>query len=239
MVQRWLDGSRSKGRLATLPEIVSTSGAALVAGQSGFGQLEQRVHDVMAAAEAIDAVLYFDNLADLFARTSGELGDVASCMRPWLERSRVRVLGEITPELVEHHEKRHVGFFAYLNRLPIASLDATRTRSILEALAKHDRRTDPGRPTLSLPPARDAATPLCDLAERYFSYQRSPARPCASMPPCGRPQRARSARTGSRARSAPTMSIVGSRSTRASRCSCCARIERSSCSESSSSSTRG
>jgi ATP-dependent Clp protease ATP-binding subunit ClpC len=99
MVQRWLEGSRSKGRLATLPEIVSTSGAALVAGQSGFGQLEQRVHDVMAAAEMIDAVLYFDNLADLFARTSGELGDVASCMRPWLERSRVRVLGEITPEL--------------------------------------------------------------------------------------------------------------------------------------------
>jgi ATP-dependent Clp protease ATP-binding subunit ClpC len=176
MVQRWLEGSRSKGRLATLPEIVSTSGAALVAGQSGFGQLEQRVHDVMAAAEMIDAVLYFDNLADLFARTSGELGDVASCMRPWLERSRVRVLGEITPELVEHHEKRHVGFFAYLNRLPIAPLDAERSRSILEALAKHDRRTDPGRPTLSLPPGRDAATPLCDLAERYFSYQAFPGK---------------------------------------------------------------
>jgi ATP-dependent Clp protease ATP-binding subunit ClpC len=176
MVQRWLEGSRSKGRLATLPEIVSTSGAALVAGQSGFGQLEQRVHDVMAAAESIDAVLYFDNLADLFARTSGELGDVASSMRPWLERSRVRVLGEITPELVEHHEKRHVGFFAYLNRLPIAALDAERTRSILEALAKHDRRTDPSRPTLSLPPGRDAATPLCDLAERYFSYQAFPGK---------------------------------------------------------------
>jgi ATP-dependent Clp protease ATP-binding subunit ClpC len=176
MVQRWLEGSKSKGRLATFPEIVSTSGAALVAGQSGFGQLEQRVHDVMAAAEAIDAVLYFDNLADLFARTSGELGDVASSMRPWLERSRVRVLGEITPELVEHHEKRHVGFFAYLNRLPIAPLDAERTRSILEALAKHDRRSDPTRPTLSLPPGRDAATPLCDLAERYFSYQAFPGK---------------------------------------------------------------
>jgi ATP-dependent Clp protease ATP-binding subunit ClpC len=176
LVQRWLEGSKSKGRLATLPEIVSTSGAALVAGQSGFGQLEQRVHDVMAAAEAIDAVLYFDNLADLFARTSGELGDVASSMRPWLERGRVRVLGEITPELVEHHEKRHVGFFAYLNRLPIAALNAEQTRSILEALAKHDRRTDPDRPTLSLPPNRDAATPLCDLAERYFSYQAFPGK---------------------------------------------------------------
>jgi ATP-dependent Clp protease ATP-binding subunit ClpC len=176
MVQRWLEGSRSKGRLATLPEIVSTSGAALVAGQSGFGQLEQRVQDVMAAAEAIDAVLYFDNLADLFARNSGELGDVASSMRPWLERSRVRVLGEITPELVEHHEKRHVGFFAYLNRLPIAPLDTERTRSIIEALAKHDRRSDPTRPTLSLPPGRDAATPLCDLAERYFSYQAFPGK---------------------------------------------------------------
>src|SRR5690606_318530 len=80
------------------------------------------------------------------------------------------------PELAEHHEKRHVGFFAYLNRLPIEALDAARSRSILEALAKHDRRTDADRPTLSLPPGRDAATPLCDLAERYFSYQAFPGK---------------------------------------------------------------
>jgi ATP-dependent Clp protease ATP-binding subunit ClpC len=176
MVQRWLEGSRSKARLQALPEIVATSGAQLVAGQSGFGQLEQRVHDVMAAAERLDVVLYFDNLADLFARTSGELGDVAASMRPWLERGRVRVLGELTPERVEHHEKRHVGFFAYLNRLPIAALDAEQTRAILEARAKHDRRSDPSRPTLSLPPKRDAVTPLCDLAERYFSYQAFPGK---------------------------------------------------------------
>ncbi|KIG14869.1 ClpB protein [Enhygromyxa salina] len=173
MVHAWLQAAGSPGRL---PDILATSGAQLVAGQSGFGQLEQRVNDVMAAAEALDAVLYFDNLADLFARTSGELGDVAASMRPWLERGRVRVLGEITPELLEHHEKRHVGFFAYLNRIPIAALDAERTRTILEARAKHDRRVDPDRPTLSLPPQRDAATALVDLAERYFSYQAFPGK---------------------------------------------------------------
>ncbi|PRP92194.1 ATP-dependent Clp protease ATP-binding subunit ClpC [Enhygromyxa salina] len=176
MIDGWLQGSRSRGRLATLPEIIATSGAQLVAGQSGFGQLEQRVNDVMAAAEMLDAILYFDNLGDLFARTSGELGDVASSMRPWLERGRVRLLGEITPELLEHHEKRHVGFFAYLNRIPVTALDADQTRAILEARARYDRRSDPDRPTLSLPPQRDAVTPLVDLAERYLSYRAFPGK---------------------------------------------------------------
>ncbi|HVH98956.1 MAG TPA: AAA family ATPase [Enhygromyxa sp.] len=172
LVQRWLSGSKSKGRLATLPELVATSGAQLVAGQSGFGQLEQRVNDVMAAAEMLDVILYFDNLADLFARTSGELGDVAASMRPWLERGRVRVLGEISPEALEHHEKRHVGFFAYMNRIAVEALDARQTHAILEARANHDRKVDAERPTLS----RDAVTPLVDLAERYFSYQAFPGK---------------------------------------------------------------
>ncbi|MCA9700831.1 MAG: AAA family ATPase, partial [Myxococcales bacterium] len=182
LVQRWLE--RPRHEQDRLPEIVATSGAQLVAGQSGFGQLEQRVQDVMAAVEAIDAVLYFDNLGDLFARTSGELGDVAASIRPWLERGRVRILGEMSPELLEHHEKRHVGFFAYLNRLTIPELDAPQTRSILEARARFDLRHEPDRPTLSLGPGpgqssgsqRDAATPLVDLAQRYFSYQAFPGK---------------------------------------------------------------
>ena len=176
LAQRWLAASRGSASDTGYPEIVVTSGAQLVAGQSGFGQLEQRVHDVMAAAEALDAVLYFDNLADLFARTSGELGDVAAGMRPWLDRRRVRIIGELTPELLEHHEKRHVGFFANLNRLGVEPLGPTQTREILLARAGHDRRTEPHRPTLSLPPQRDAATPLVDLAERYFSYQAFPGK---------------------------------------------------------------
>ncbi|EDM76058.1 ClpA/B family protein [Plesiocystis pacifica SIR-1] len=186
LAQRWLELERPARE--RLPVIVQTSGAQLVAGQSGFGQLEQRVQDVMAAAEALDAVLYFDNLADLFARTSGELGDVAASIRPWIERGRVRLLGELTPERLEHHEKRHVGFFSVLNRLPVHALDAPQTRAILEAQARYDRRYEPKRPTLTLGPASPsasarmgrgkggAAQPLVDLAERYFSYQAFPGK---------------------------------------------------------------
>ena len=180
LVDRWLQSGKRKPDGSGLPEIVATSGAQLVAGQSGFGQLEQRVKDVMAAAESLDAILYFDNLGDLFARTSGELGDVAASVRPWLERGRVRLLGEITPETLEHHEKRHVGFFAYLNRIAVDALDAAQTHAILTARARHDARADPERPTLALPrpdgSGRDAVTPLVDLAERYFSYQAFPGK---------------------------------------------------------------
>jgi len=185
LVQRWLTDAKYKGRRAALPEFVASSGAQLVAGQSGFGQLEQQINDVMAAAEMLDAILYFDNLADLFGRTSGELGDVAASMRPWLERGRVRLLGEITGEALEHHEKRHVGFFAYINRIAVDALDANQTHAILTARSIHDRKTDSERPTLAIPAgswsppaaqARDAVTPLVDLAERYFSYQAFPGK---------------------------------------------------------------
>gem|GEM_PF-425237 len=177
LVQRWL--GLPKHEQAELPEIVVTSGAQLVAGQSGFGQLERRIHDVMAAAETLDAVLYFDNLGDLFARTSGELGDVAASIHPWIERGRVRIVGELTPELLEHHEKRHVGFFAYLDRVSVRELDLEQSAAILRARAEHDRRVEPDRPTLSTgvgPGSRDAVAPLVDLAQRYLSYQAFPGK---------------------------------------------------------------
>ncbi|NVB42884.1 ATP-dependent Clp protease ATP-binding subunit [Pseudenhygromyxa sp. WMMC2535] len=174
LIQRWLE--RPRGERRALPELVATSGAQLVAGQSGFGQLEQRVHDVMAAAELLDAVLVFDNLSDLFARTSGELGDVAASMRPWIERGRIRILGEISPDLLEHHEKRHVGFFALLNRVEVAELSAEQTREVLDARARFDARYEPGRPTLSRISGHDALTPLVDLAQRYMSYRAFPGK---------------------------------------------------------------
>ncbi|MCX4241410.1 AAA family ATPase [Paraliomyxa miuraensis] len=152
--------------------VFATSGAQLVAGQSGFGQLEERVDAVMKAAEAIDAVLYFDDLGDLFAGTSGGIEDIASMMRPWLVDGRVRVVGELSPEVLEHHEKRHVAFFGALQRITVEPLDAGATRAILRARIGHQAATQRHRPRL----LESCVDPLVDLSERYLRYHSFPGK---------------------------------------------------------------
>lgn len=152
--------------------VFATSGAQLVAGQSGFGQLQQRVDDVMAAVELLDAVLYFDDYADLFAGNSGSIEDLASMMRPWIADGRVRVVGELTPQTLEHHEKRHVAFFAAMHRITVDALAPAATRKILDAAIGHQERYEPYRSQLR----RACVEPLVELAERYLSYQAFPGK---------------------------------------------------------------
>ncbi len=152
--------------------VVATSGAQLVAGQSGFGELEQRVADVMKAAEELDAIIYFDDLGDLLSGRPGAMGDMVSGMLPYITQDRVRVVGELTPEQVSHHEKLHVGFFAALSRVSVEPLDKDATRPVLEARAAHTRTHEPHRPTLA--PA--ALAPLLDLCDRYLAYEAFPGK---------------------------------------------------------------
>lgn len=152
--------------------IYATSGAQLVAGQSGFGQLEQRVDAVMRAVELLDAVLYFDDLADLFAGASGGIEDIAAMMRPWVVDGRVRVLGELSPEALDVHERRHVAFFAALQRVVVDPLDAAATRRILRARVAHQAREDTRRPRL----LEACVEPLVELSDRYQAYQAFPGK---------------------------------------------------------------
>jgi len=151
--------------------IYATSGSRLVAGQSGFGMLQERIDRVMQAAETIDAVLYFDGFGDLFAGHSGNIEDMASILRPYLAANRVRVVGELTSEQWEYHERRHVGFFACLSRVLVEPMDRAQSRAVLKArVARHIH--DPKRPRLE----EAAIDPLVELAERYLPYQTFPGK---------------------------------------------------------------
>jgi ATP-dependent Clp protease ATP-binding subunit ClpC len=150
----------------------ATSGAQLIAGQSGFGQWQQRLHKVMEAAHELDAILYFDDLSDLFSGQVGGMMDMAGAIRPWIEGGKVRVVGELTQSQLEMYEHRHVGFFAALSRLPIPTLDAKATREVIRAHVSFHLRSQPTRPTL----ADDAIRPLVELAERYLPYRSAPGK---------------------------------------------------------------
>ncbi|WP_437715269.1 AAA family ATPase [Sorangium sp. So ce448] len=153
--------------------VYATSGAQLIAGMSGLGQWQERIHGVMEAAAALDAVLYFENLDDLLAeRVDGGHVDLAGAMRPYLDEGRVRVLCELRDDRLDALEGRHWAFFAGLSRIRIDPLSAADTRKALAARAERDGRVEPHRPAV----AADALTALVDLAERYLPYSAFPGK---------------------------------------------------------------
>ena len=152
--------------------LILTSGARLIAGQSGFGQWQERLHRVMMAAEEVGAILYFDDLSDLFAGQSGGSLDMAGAMRPYIEDGRVRIVGEVSTEALGNLERRHVGFFSALHKVRLDEVDAASALEVLRARVKHGKKLDARKPAL----AREAMEPLIELSDRYLPYQSFPGK---------------------------------------------------------------
>ncbi|MDB4946359.1 MAG: ATPase with chaperone, two ATP-bindingdomain [Labilithrix sp.] len=176
-----LTGSTSAGKSALMRAwkkgsgrpVFATSGAQLIAGMSFFGQWQERLQNVMNAAEAIDAVLYFDNIGELMGGpvSSGSV-DIPSVMKRWLEEGRVRVVGELRSDLIDSAERRHSGFLGYFSRVAATDLDATRAAQALHARIAHDKKANPDAPSLET----GAVLALVDLAERYLPYEAFPGK---------------------------------------------------------------
>ncbi|MFW5741494.1 MAG: AAA family ATPase, partial [Myxococcota bacterium] len=153
--------------------VYQTSGARLVAGMSGLGQWEQRVHAVMGALEELDAALYLEDLEDLLAeRVEGGGVDVTAALRPYLEEGRVRLLAEVRSERVDDLERRNWALFAAFTRIAVDPLSAEDTRRALAVRAEHDAQADPRSPAFS----DQALDAIVELAERYAPYDAFPGK---------------------------------------------------------------
>ncbi len=165
----WL---RSEHRAQRARYVYATSGAQLIAGMSGLGQWQERLRRVMDAAETLDAILYFDNLADLFGDRATGFIDIAGAIKPYLQDGKVRLLGELTPESLDLFETHHVGFFSCLNRIRVEPLDAKKTARALADRIDFDTTHDKDRPNL----APEAVQTIIDLSERYTPYRPFPGK---------------------------------------------------------------
>jgi ATP-dependent Clp protease ATP-binding subunit ClpC len=171
LVQGWLRRQRPGGGTPRRP-VYGLSASQLIAGMSGLGQWQERVQRVMRAAEELDAVLYLDNLGELLGdRPEGRV-DLAGAIRPFLDENKLRLLGEIHPEVLDRQEQRHLGFLSCLHRLQLRTLDASHSTEVVRERIAWCAKHAPHRPNL----AQEAVPTLIDLCDRYLPYQAHPGK---------------------------------------------------------------
>ena len=94
----------------------STSGALLIAGQSGFGQWQERCRDLCREAAQAQVILHLGNLLELMevGQHSANAQSIASFLRPWIARGELLAIAECTPQqlaLIERRDPHIAGGF--------------------------------------------------------------------------------------------------------------------------------
>jgi ATP-dependent Clp protease ATP-binding subunit ClpC len=150
-----------------------TSASELVAGASGLGEWQARIAAVLAAAETLDAVLYFDDFGALFADRPAEGGvELGAAMRRHIVDGRVRVIGELTAVALDRAERRDVSLLGAMLRLGVPATDPATTVAACRAWAQHWARTQRFRPQI----AADTIPIAVELARRYLPYRAFPGK---------------------------------------------------------------
>jgi ATP-dependent Clp protease ATP-binding subunit ClpC len=166
LVEAWVNAHPTR-------QVWATSASELVAGASGLGEWQARVAAVLAAAEALDAILYFDDFGALFADRPAEGGvDIGSAIRRHVVDSRVRVVGELTSVALDRAERHDVSLIGSMLRVHVPATDPATTIEACKAWAAFWRKTQPERPQIA-----PALVPTAvDLARRYLPYRAFPGK---------------------------------------------------------------
>jgi ATP-dependent Clp protease ATP-binding subunit ClpC len=166
LVDAWVNANPSR-------QVWGTSASELVAGASGLGEWQARVAAVLAAAETLDAILYFDDFGALFADRPSEGGiDIGAAIRRHVVDSRVRVIGELTSVALDRAERHDVSLIGAMLRVHVPPTDPPTTIEACKAWAAFWKQTQPERPQIA-----PALVPTAvDLARRYLPYRAFPGK---------------------------------------------------------------
>jgi ATP-dependent Clp protease ATP-binding subunit ClpA len=147
-----------------------TSGARIVAGQTGFGMWEQRCQELIKEAAKARAILHVGPLVELMEVGKSEYNHtgIATFLRPAVARGELLCIAEATPEQLPLIEKQDPQLLDAFRHVTIEEPDAARGIAILRQYAEVNRRR-------ILQPAALAA--LDRLHRRYATYSAYPGRP--------------------------------------------------------------
>lgn len=148
--------------------LLRTSGARLIAGQSGYGQWQQRLRDLIRELAPGKTVLHLGALSELMEVGRCRAGEqsMAGFLRGDIARGNLRVIAECTPEELAAVERDEPGLIAAFQTVTMAAPDPTRTREILRAEAQ----------ALGIRLAEAEIGWLERLHRRYAGYSARPAR---------------------------------------------------------------
>ncbi len=150
-----------------------TSGARLVAGQSGFGMWQKRCQELCRElAKAKTTILHLGQLHELMQVGKTHAGEqsIAGFLRREIAQGTITVLAECTPEQLLAIERAEPGLVAAFHVHMIAAPDSARSDAILTADCAHllgDARAGASAAALNW---------LARLHRRYASYAAQPAR---------------------------------------------------------------
>jgi ATP-dependent Clp protease ATP-binding subunit ClpC len=114
------------------PKFYATDGSRLIAGQCGFGMLQEQCLQAAAEIERLGAILHLGNLMQLIE--SGKIngsGGCASILTPRISSGRLTAIIEATPEEIGLAQRIEPRLMAALETLHIDEPDSETTRLIL------------------------------------------------------------------------------------------------------------
>jgi ATP-dependent Clp protease ATP-binding subunit ClpC len=151
----------------------ATSASELVAGASGLGEWQERAQAVVAAVEALDAVLYFDDFGALFSDLPEAGGiDLASALRRPVVDGRIRIVGELTPVALDRAERRDVSLIGAMLRITVPATNPALTVDVCHAWAAYWKVMQANRPQI----APEVVPLAVDLAKRFLPYRAFPGK---------------------------------------------------------------
>lgn len=168
---------RRKHAAATKQNVWHLAPQRLIAGMSFVGQWESRLLAILRYARKKDLVLYFDDFLGLFQ--AGQSRDsslnMATVLKPYLERRDCRILAEMTPEAWRVLRERDRGLADLFDVLPIAP--ATRDETARIAMGVRRQLEQQQHCMFRI----DGLTTVLDLQERYAPETAFPGKAVAKL----------------------------------------------------------
>ena len=112
---------------------VRTSVMRILAGAGGFGALSERLEKLFAATQHTKAVLWFDDLPDLFAQQGKDVTTFAVALRNAMLRDDVVVVADATTDEEHKMREQNPSLFALFSRLALPQMTVADVLDVLQS----------------------------------------------------------------------------------------------------------